>query len=318
MINGYTYVRRLIKQLPRHACVYFFTCKRIMIRSKLINLLANIVLCASRSFWKGAVFDKWKSLPATKDFGPLFEASGTDKFYYHHYEQYYNKWLLPYRDMKGVKLLELGVFRGESMNVWRHYFDNANLILGLAYGVDEQSLQETLREIGDPTIQVIFGDQSNGTVLKSICKKGPFDIIIDDASHIPTLTMISFNHLWKCLKFGGLYIIEDMEVNYFRKYYTQYGHKVVRSGIHNMQNVPEKFKQLVDTLNRRQAGAESIMKIFPGDEFLCQLNFGKNIIGAQKCNMQEMELDKSIARWRQQIDQDELEQIFGTLREAWP
>jgi len=41
---------------------------------------------------------------------------------------------------------------------------------------------------------------------------GPFDIIIDDASHISPLSIRSFEILFKLLKRGGIYVIEDLHV----------------------------------------------------------------------------------------------------------
>jgi len=42
-----------------------------------------------------------------------------------------------------------------------------------------------LAELNDPIVQVVYGDQSDQMTIKELCSKGPFDIIIDDASHVP-------------------------------------------------------------------------------------------------------------------------------------
>ncbi len=42
-----------------------------------------------------------------------------------------------------------------------------------------------------------------------------FDIIIDDASHVNTLTIKSFNILFGRIRQNGLYIIEDLGCGYF-------------------------------------------------------------------------------------------------------
>jgi len=87
---------------------------------------------------------KWQPLPKSKDLGVLFKAAGTDKFSFHHYEQYYNEWLAPYQIKRGLKFLEIGTYEGKSLNAWRHYFTNASLILSLAYWVDMRSVRLSL------------------------------------------------------------------------------------------------------------------------------------------------------------------------------
>jgi len=85
----------------------------------------------------GFKFMKWRRMPKTRnDLGPMMRASQTDKFSLHHYEYYYNKWLSPYQNLSQILVLELGVHTGKSLNVWRHYFKDPALILGLAYKVD--------------------------------------------------------------------------------------------------------------------------------------------------------------------------------------
>jgi len=112
-------------------------------------LLTNIPPCVSDTSPHQSIarlnlenkFEKFQPLPKTKDLGKLFTAARTDKFNTHHYEEYYNEWLAPYQNVKGLKLLELGAFKGNSLNVWRHFFGDASLILGLAYFVDMSTVR---------------------------------------------------------------------------------------------------------------------------------------------------------------------------------
>ena len=106
-------------------------------------------------------------------------------------------------------LLELGVFHGGSLLMWRDYFERG-VICGL--DIDEVKVPD---ESG--RIRIYKGRQENVELLNRIGNEsGPFDIIIDDASHLALPTKASFWCLFdKSLRAGGGYIIEDWRVGYW-------------------------------------------------------------------------------------------------------
>jgi hypothetical protein len=112
---------------------------------------------------------------------------------------------------KKINLLELGILKGGSLQLWHDYFP-----LGKIVGVDLK-----LPEEFKPTenIYMFKGSQEDVKFLSDVSEEiapDGFDIIIDDASHIGELTKISFWHLFeKHLKPGGLYVIEDWGTGYW-------------------------------------------------------------------------------------------------------
>ncbi len=111
---------------------------------------------------------------------------------------------------KEINLLELGVLEGGSVLLWRDYFPKGQ-IFGLDLKIPPQ-LQ------GEERIHVFEGSQADTAFLSQVAANasGGFDIIIDDASHIGTLTKIAFWHLFdNYLKPGGLYVIEDWGTGYW-------------------------------------------------------------------------------------------------------
>lgn len=113
--------------------------------------------------------------------------------------------------MKKIVLLELGVHKGGSLQLWRDYFP-----FGTIVGIDvnlNKNIQPSER------IHVFEGNQSDLRFLTRVSKEiapDGFDIIIDDASHIGELTKIAFWHLFEYhLKPNGLYIIEDWGTGYW-------------------------------------------------------------------------------------------------------
>jgi hypothetical protein len=136
-------------------------------------------------------------------------AYDTDKIQ-NDYLEVYDPILSPWTD-KDVKLLEIGVHKGGSLQLWRDYFPR-----GTIAGIDLE-LPEGF--IPGERIQLFKGSQSDTQLLSqvatSIAPVG-FDIIIDDASHIGELTKTTFWHLFHHhLKPGGLYAIEDWGTGYF-------------------------------------------------------------------------------------------------------
>ena len=116
----------------------------------------------------------------------------------------YEKYLSEYRNKK-INLLEIGVENGESLKMFSEYFPKANLV-GLDIFKKEFSIKKT---------ELFKGDQADIGILKKIVNKyKKFDIIIDDGSHINSDIKKSFNYLFSKLKYGGIYVIEDLQTSY--------------------------------------------------------------------------------------------------------
>ncbi len=138
----------------------------------------------------------------------------TDKCDHPHYLRSYEAYLQPLRD-QDVKLLELGIFKGGSLQLWRDYFPKGTIV-----GLDLNPVS-----IDDPSgrIRIYQGEQQDTGLLDRIARENApegFDVIIDDCSHIGELTRISFWHLFdNHLKPGGLYVIEDWSASYWDSFF---------------------------------------------------------------------------------------------------
>lgn len=141
-------------------------------------------------------------------------AYDTDKAVHPHYLRRYEEYFRPLLD-KEITLLELGVYRGGSLLLWRNYFEK-----GLIVGLDMNSI-----DVPDDSgrIRLYQGEQQDTSLLDQIAKENApkgFDVIIDDCSHIGELTRISFWHLFdNHLKPGGLYVIEDWSTGYWDSFF---------------------------------------------------------------------------------------------------
>ena len=137
------------------------------------------------------------------------DSYNTDKIT-HGYLDVYDPLLAPWVDRE-IKLLEIGVREGGSLQLWRDYF-RRGVIIGIDIKLPE-------RFVPGERIQVFEGSQSDEKFLSEVASRTApegFDIIIDDASHIGELTKRTFWHLFDhYLKPGGLYAIEDWCTGYW-------------------------------------------------------------------------------------------------------
>jgi hypothetical protein len=116
------------------------------------------------------------------------------------YERYLRSWR-----RRRFTLLELGVFRGNSLRMWNAYLPRATVV-----GLD---LEQVAADHA-PGFDVTVGSQSDPEVLDSILRRHPdIRVVVDDASHITSLTIASFRHLFPRLPRGSLYMIEDLSPN---------------------------------------------------------------------------------------------------------
>lgn len=139
----------------------------------------------------------------------IYDRFNTDKgSFFHHYTKYYPTYLDKYRYQSGIKVLEIGVFRGESLKAVREYLKNAIEIVGIDINPACQQYQSDVDHI-----RVEIGDASNTDFLRWVNEKwGPFDIILDDGSHVIDDIATTFQTLFPLLRDGGVYIVEDTVV----------------------------------------------------------------------------------------------------------
>ncbi len=106
-------------------------------------------------------------------------------------------------------LLELGVWSGESLRMWREAFPRAFIV-----GVDISPPQ---LDLGD-RVHILEGDQSDAELMSDIRRRyapDGFEVVVDDASHLGVTTALSLKALFaEYLRPGGLYFIEDWGTGY--------------------------------------------------------------------------------------------------------
>ena len=168
----------------------------------------------------------------------LAQKHRTDKGLHHHgYTPIYDSYFQSLKD-KDIRLLEIGVGGyqypdkgGESLRMWAEYFPAATIV---AIDIYPKTL------LLPPNTTVLCGSQVDSMFLDGL--PHPFDIIIDDGSHVCEHIISTFKSLFPKLNSGGIYVVEDTETSYWDE---EYGGSTSPFSPTTMNY----FKFLCDTLN---------------------------------------------------------------------
>lgn len=158
------------------------------------------------------------------------------------YHSVYDKLFSPYR-LKPIRLLEIGVQNGGSLEIWSRYFPDAVVLIGC----DIEPACGLLR-YEDPRIAIVVGDASSDAAHREVAKHSEiFDIVIDDGSHRSSDIIRSFCRYFPMLEPGGVFIAEDLHCSYWDEY---------EGGLYDPASAIAFFKKLVDLVHRAHWGAE--------------------------------------------------------------
>lgn len=153
--------------------------------------------------------------PSNEVFVAWMDVPGGHKWL--HYFDTYRDLLAPLRE-RPIRMLEIGVYRGASLKLWRKYLHPASAIIGI-------DIDESCRRFDCPAenVHVRIGSQADSVFLENVTREfGPFDVILDDGSHVCSHMVASFGHLYiQALKDDGIYIAEDTHTNFWPKFRDQ-------------------------------------------------------------------------------------------------
>jgi hypothetical protein len=133
-----------------------------------------------------------------------------------------------------VLVLEIGVYQGGSLQMWKRYFGPRARIVGI-------DINPECKRVEEDQIFVRIGDQSDPVFLQSVLDEfGQPDIVIDDGSHRQDHVNASFMYLYPAMKPDGIYVVEDLHTAYSPAFL---------GGLKHPGSFIETAKNLVDDLN---------------------------------------------------------------------
>lgn len=152
---------------------------------------------------------------------------------WHHYFDIYDRHFKKFKG-KEIVVVEIGVFHGGSLQLWKNYFGPQAKIFGIDINPRVAALQEE-------NIEIIIGSQSDKNFLRKLKNELPdIDILIDDGGHKMKQQIFTFEELFQKIKPDGVYVCEDLATSY----QLGYGGGFKRRG-----SFIEFTKNLIDRLN---------------------------------------------------------------------
>jgi hypothetical protein len=154
----------------------------------------------------------------------------------------YDRLFSPYRD-RPVRMLEIGIQNGGSLEIWSKFFPRAEKIVGCDI---DQACAKLCYEY--PRIAVVVGDaNAEESKRKILDHSSNFDLIVDDGSHASFDIVCSFAHYFSHLNDGGLYVAEDLHCGYWQQF---------DGGLFHPCSSIAFFKRLADIVNHEHWGVK--------------------------------------------------------------
>jgi|LakMenEpi03Aug12_release.lakeMendotaPanAssembly.Ray.scaffolds.fasta_scaffold196063_3 hypothetical protein len=129
----------------------------------------------------------------------------SDKEHFHHYiSNFYCEKLTP-RKNDNIKILEIGIFAGDSLKLWEDFFPNAEI-----YGLD---IVDYSKYIHSDRVKKYMMNAYDESALSFFKNKGiKFDIIIDDGPHSLETQDYACKNYKQFLNDGGIFVVEDIQL----------------------------------------------------------------------------------------------------------
>jgi hypothetical protein len=144
----------------------------------------------------------------TRNLNPLLEYFHNHKtgpgiwkweHYFEIYERHFSKFV-----GQPVDVMEIGIYSGGSLGMWRSYFGERSRI----FGVD---IEPACKVYEAPGINVHIGDQGSRDFWTSFKREvSGIDILIDDGSHAGEDQMVTLEEMLPHIRPGGVYLCEDV------------------------------------------------------------------------------------------------------------
>ena len=178
-------------------------------------------------------------------------------------------------------IVEVGVFNGGSLFMWRKFFGPKARIIGVDLNPDALEWEKQ-------GFEIIIGDQSSETFWVELFQKiGKVDVVIDDGGHTNRQQIVTSHHAIQNINDGGVLIVEDVHTNYFREFgnpsrysFVNFTHRIVdgvNSRAHSLRQTYAQYSSRVYSVSFFES-----MVVFQIDTRLCKQSVPTSNNGASR------------------------------------
>lgn len=128
-----------------------------------------------------------------------------------HYFRVYERHLSRFRG-RPLRLLEIGVSQGGSLDIWRRYFGEDAMLIGV-------DIEPLCKRFERDRTHIRIGSQDDRTFLQQLAAElGQVDVLLDDGGHTMNQQKNTFEILYPIVHETGVYICEDVHTSYSQQY----------------------------------------------------------------------------------------------------
>ena len=127
--------------------------------------------------------------------------------YFSAYDEIFKKYI-----GKKIVFVEIGIYHGGSLEMWRNYFGSQARIIGIDINPEAKKLE-------DRGFEIFIGSQSSKKFWNTFYEKvGPVDIVLDDGGHQNKQQIVTAYESIKNINDGGVLVTEDTHTSYLQRF----------------------------------------------------------------------------------------------------
>ena len=173
------------------------------------------------------------------------------------YFNVYDKLFSKYVDTE-FTFIEIGIFQGGSLFMWRDYFGDKARIIGI-------DINEGAKKWEKDGFEIYIGSQSDPVFWDSLFKKiGNVDVILDDGGHEFDHQIITTECVIPHINDGGLLLVEDTHTSYM----NDFGGPSKNSFISYSKNIIDGINYRYDHFKNKKINEKQISSVYFYESFV--------------------------------------------------
>lgn len=176
------------------------------------------------------------------------------KNYFEIYDQLFNSYI-----NKKIIFVEIGIFKGGSLEMWKRFFGKKARIIGI-------DINPEVKRFEKDGFEIFIGNQSDPNFWNYFFKKvGKVDIILDDGGHSNKEQIITAINCFKYIKNNGKLVFEDVHTSYQKNFNNPSQYSFINY-----------CKKKIDDINFRFPDLGSFNNSF--NKYIYSINFFESIV----------------------------------------